>query len=77
MALDVENISNSHFVSLVAQKVFDIESLNLIGMVVSICCCVPGVLFLGFIQYFRVIALELVKNCNFVLEHLYIKKYLT
>jgi hypothetical protein len=77
MALDVVKISNFHVMSHVAQKVFDKVSLNLIGMVVSICCCAPGVSVVDLLSIFTVIALDLVKNCNFVLEHVYIKKYLT
>jgi hypothetical protein len=55
----------SHFVSHVAQKVFDLESWNFTGKLLSMWCCAPGGSLVGFFC-FVVIALDLVKICNYL-----------
>jgi hypothetical protein len=61
----------SLFVSHVTQKVFDLESWNFTGMLISMCSCAPVYFRLDIFSIFRVIALDLVKFCNFqILSHL-------
>jgi hypothetical protein len=61
----------SNFVSHIAQKVFDIESWNLTGILLSMWSCPREVVHLkfacGFFCFVRVIAHDLVKICNFQL----------
>jgi hypothetical protein len=54
-------------VSYVALKVFDLESLNFIEMLIIICCCAPGYFSVDIFSIFRVIAFDLVKIYNFQL----------
>jgi hypothetical protein len=56
------------FLSHVTQKVFDLESWNLTGMLISMCSCAPGYFRVNLFSIFIVIALDLVKICNFQLS---------
>jgi hypothetical protein len=67
IALDLVKFCNFQFVSHVTQKGFDLESWNLTGMLISICSCAPGYFRVDTFSIFRVIALDLVKICNFQL----------
>jgi hypothetical protein len=49
------------FVSHVTQKIFDLESWNLTGMLISMCSCAPGYFSVDLFSTFRE------KNCNFQL----------
>jgi hypothetical protein len=60
IALDLVNICNFQLVPHVAQNVFDIESLNFTGMLISMCSCKPGYCHVDMFSIFRVIALDLV-----------------
>jgi hypothetical protein len=51
-ALDLENVCNFQLVSHVIQKGLDIESLNLMGRLLSIFSFAPGGFACGFTQYF-------------------------
>jgi hypothetical protein len=53
------------FVPHFTQKVFDLESWNFTGMLISMCSCVHGYFHLDIFSIFRVIALDLVKFCIF------------
>jgi hypothetical protein len=53
------------FVSHVTQKVFDLDSWNFTGMLISMCSCAPGYFRRDIFSIFRVIALDLVKFGNF------------
>jgi hypothetical protein len=46
----------------VAQKVFDLESWNFTGMLISMCSCAPGVSLVYLFCFVRFIALDLVKS---------------
>jgi hypothetical protein len=50
----------------VAQKMFDLESWNFPGVLVSMCSCTPRFFYL--FRICRVIAFDLVKICNFQFE---------
>jgi hypothetical protein len=65
IALDLVKIYNFQLVSHVTQKVFDLESWNLIRMLLSMCGCAPGYFRVDIFSIFRVIALDLVKISNF------------
>jgi hypothetical protein len=67
IALDLVQFCNFQFVSHVTQKVFDLESWNFTGMLISMCCCASGNFRLDIFSIFWVIALDLVKLCNFQL----------
>jgi hypothetical protein len=64
IALDLVKISNFQFVSCVAQNVFNLESWNLTGMLVSMCSCAPWVSLVDLSSFCRVIALDLVKTIS-------------
>jgi hypothetical protein len=49
IALDLVKICNFQLVSHVTQKIFDLESWNLTGMLISMCSCEPGYFFCGYI----------------------------
>jgi hypothetical protein len=59
------SVSPFSFVSHVTQKVFHIESWNFTGMFISMCSCAPRYFRVDLFSIFRVIALDLVKICNF------------
>jgi hypothetical protein len=67
IALGLVKICNFQLMSHVTQKVFDLESWNLTGMLISMCSCAPGYFYVDIFSIFRVIALELVKISNFQL----------
>jgi hypothetical protein len=67
IALDLVKICNFQLVSHVTQKIFDLELWNLTGMLISMCSCAPGYFLVNKFSIFRVIALDLVKICNFQL----------
>jgi hypothetical protein len=66
IALNLVNIFNFQLVLHIAPKVFDLESWNFTEMLVSMCRCAPGV-FVDLYSNCKVIALDLVKICNFQL----------
>jgi hypothetical protein len=66
-AVDLLKICNFQLVSHIVQKVFDLESLNFTGMLLSMLSCAARVSLVVFFCFVRVIALDLVKICNFQL----------
>jgi hypothetical protein len=63
-------------VSHVTQNVLDLGSWNLTGMLISMCSCAPVYFRVDLFSIFRVIALDLVKFCNFQLvSHLTQKEF--
>jgi hypothetical protein len=52
-ALDLVKICNSQLVSHISQKVFDLESLNLTGMLLSMCSCAPKVLLVDLVCFVK------------------------
>jgi hypothetical protein len=76
ITLDLLKICNFQLVSQVVQKVFDLESWNITGMLLSMWNCVPLVLVVGLFCFVRVIALELVKVCHFQIDlHIALKVF--
>jgi hypothetical protein len=73
-ALDLVKICNFQLVSHVTKKVFDQESWNFTGMLISMWSCAPGYFRLDLFSIFRVFALDLVKICNFQLVSHVIQK---
>jgi hypothetical protein len=61
----LSKICNFQFVLHVAQKVFDLGSLNFTGMLISMWSCAPVVLHVNLFCFVSVIALDLVKICIF------------
>jgi hypothetical protein len=65
IVLDLVNICNIQLVSHIAQKVIDLESWNFTGFVISMCNCAPGYFRVDLFSICKVIALDLIKICNF------------
>jgi hypothetical protein len=57
-------ICNFQFVLYVAQNIFNLESWNLTGMLVSMCSCAPWVSLVDLSSICRVIALDSVKTVS-------------
>jgi hypothetical protein len=64
ITLDLVKICNFQLVWHVTQKIFDLESWNLTGMLISMCSCACGYFRVDIFSIFRVIALDLVKIYN-------------
>jgi hypothetical protein len=73
IALNLVKFCNFQLVSHVTQKVFDIESWNFTGILISMCSCAPGYFRLDLFSIFRVIALDFF-FCNFQLVSHVIQK---
>jgi hypothetical protein len=67
VTLDLVKICNFQIVLHVAQKIFDLRSWNFTGMLLSMWNCAPGVSLVDLFCFVKVIALALVKTCNFQL----------
>ncbi len=67
MALDFVKSANFQLVSHVIEKLFELQSSNIIGMLINMCSCAPGVLDTDSSSIGRVMALDLVKSGNFQL----------
>jgi hypothetical protein len=67
IALDLVKIYIFQIVSHVTKNVFDLESYNLTEMLICMCSCAPGYIFVDVFSISRVIALELVNISNFQL----------
>jgi hypothetical protein len=66
-ALDLVKICNFQLCVARSSKVFDLGSLNVTGMLISIFGCAPVYFCVDLLSIYRVMALDLVKICNFQL----------
>jgi hypothetical protein len=76
-ALDLVKICNCQHVLQVAQKVFNLGSWKFTGMLISMCSCAPWYFYVDLFSICRVIAIDLIKICNFQLVLHIAQKYFT
>jgi hypothetical protein len=64
---------NFQLVSHIAQKVFNLRSLNFTGILISMWSCAPGVLLVDLLGIFWVIALDVANNRFIMLCYLFLE----